>query len=207
MKSKFVILSILLLVIMLLVIMFMISNYTNYENVTFTDHDNGKCVLYDGEEYLIDTFFDIHGLRSAPLEEYVELGWYYSFPFGTKFHSYNVEKPDYIFSSECDNHIYLKKGFNFESGVFGIEDTSYSIIFSDALTKVDLEYERSNMNNGLTSFVMRSEDHPLLSVTFQLYCDNELWYAVHRGSDNTWDEVFFVSDELLGIFEEVGIIE
>ncbi len=174
------------------------SDYS--ENVELIEGDGGGVLLYQGAEYYASRLFC--GIMDHELNEKdIELGWYYSFPFSTRYYSDTREAPDYVFGVGGGQEVYLKQGYDYGSEVFVIEGTSDKIVFSEAMTGDSLEYNYFTQSQGEKGITMCSEKHPNLKIRASLFFDGSGW-CIGFGTD----EAYVISPSLLEILKENGFI-
>ncbi len=176
--------------------------YTIYENITFIERDNKQYVSYNGNEYYPSSLFEATEYYGAINENDVELGYYYSFPFSTKFYSDTRDTPLYIYSIGGDTSLYLKQGYDYKSEEFIVGDTSETIVFSEALIQSDIEYNSLQTIENSTELEMYLKDNPKLKISLTLFCENNVWHAGIRS-----DESYLVSDLFLNLLYESKIIQ
>ena len=115
--------------------------YTTYENVTFDERNGEQYVLYQGKEYYTTSLFKATEAYGQANENDVELGYYYSFPFSTKFYSDSSENPVFIYSNGGETNFYLRQDYDYKSDTYVVGDTSKTVVFAEVLTKSDCSYD------------------------------------------------------------------
>jgi len=71
------------------ILLCLFSSYTTYENITYIENGNEKYLLYQDNKYYETSIFTVTDNYGIENENDTELGWYYSFPFSTRFYSEN----------------------------------------------------------------------------------------------------------------------
>lgn len=190
------------LILLGLIVIGVVGNYTAHENVTFVHSDDGRYVLYQANEYYPAPFFTATKYLNTANEGDVELGWYYSFPFSTRFYSYTSENPVYIYALQSGKGVYLKQGYDYKSDAYRIEDTSRTIVLSEAVTGADVKHDYAMDGLGTIELNLYSESHPMLKLSVQLFSENNVWYAQLSKT-----EAYRISESFLDLLEETGVIE
>jgi hypothetical protein len=192
MMKKYIIVCIIPVALCLVVL----CSCTYSKNVTYIEPNDGKekCLIYQEVEYYAQPIFTANGADGKPNQGDVEIGMYYSFPFGTNYYSYTDKSPDYIYSIGSGKDVYLKQGFDYNSETFFVDKTSDTFVFSEALTETKLNiYYRSN------DVVLHSEKHPNLKINAQLVFDDNNGYLVFATN-----KAYLVSPSLLEILRKTG---
>ena len=178
-----------------------LSSYTDYENVTFIEHGEGGRVSYRGREYHASSVFVSSVVttdHSAANENDIKLGWYYSFPFTTYFYADTSENPTYIYSTGSAYGVYVNQDvYNNKSEVFVMDNTTDSIVLSDAIIGPCLEYDPSMPSDNTRTIDVYCEQYPHLKGTLTLLCYDQNWYVVLPS-----DEVYLASPQFLEIIRK-----
>lgn len=181
----------LLAVLVCITLLFLCSCSARYENVTFQEDDDKKCVLYAEEKYFAVSFFEATERHDKANETDIELGWYYSFPFSTRFYSYTSEKPFFIYSIGSDTDVYVRHDFDYRMETFVVDGTGLEIVFSDALTPSDdFVYDMTGGYSLRKNVTLCYKLHPSLRARLNLFYKDGAYYA--GGIEGT---LFKVSDE------------
>lgn len=188
-----------LIILLLSIMCTILCSCTYTENVTYikpNDDRENAYLIYQENEYYAEPIFSANGENGQPNQGDVEIGRFYSFPFGTDFYSYAFESPDYIYSTGFGKDVYLKQGFDYNSEVFLIDKISEPFVFSDVLTKAELKIQYD-----FYDIVLRSQKYPDLKIETQLHFDNDNWYFVCKS-----DVVYLISPSLVEALKENAVI-
>ena len=176
-------------------------SYTTYENVTFDERNGEQYVLYQGKEYYTTSLFTATEAYRQVNENDVELGYYYSFPFSTKFYSDSSENPVFIYSIGGDTDLYLRQDYDYKSDTYVVGDTSKTVVFAEALTKSDCSYDDLQNLGEPIELVMSLKNHPNMKLSLQLVEKNNIWYAIDANKES-----YVVSRAFLDLLYEIDII-
>ena len=172
--------------------------YTTYENVTFDERNGEQYVLYQGKEYYSTSLFKTY--RKAN-ENDVELGYYYSFPFTTKFYSDSSENPVFIYSNGGKTNFYLRQDYDYKSDTYVVGDTSKTVVFEEVLTKSDYSYDDLQNHGEPIKLVISLKNHPNMKLSLQLVEKNNIWYAIDANKES-----YVLSRAFLDLLYEIDII-
>ena len=172
--------------------------YTTYENVTFDERNGEQYVLYQGKEYYSTSLFKTY--RKAN-ENDVELGYYYSFPFTTKFYSDSSENPVFIYSNGGETNFYLRQDYDYKSDTYVVGDTSKTVVFEEVLTKSDYSYDDLQNHGEPIKLVISLKNHPNMKLSLQLVEKNNIWYAIDANKES-----YVVSRAFLDLLYEIDVI-
>ena len=190
------------LVLMCSITIVFLSSCTKYENVTFAQSDDRQYVLYQGNEYYATDFFlAASKYRQAANENDIELGWYYSFPFSTRFYSDTDKNPIYIYTIGGDNSFYLRQNYDYMSDSFVIENGSEAIILSETISGPALTQDALQSFDNFTEVEMCAKDHAELNFLLRLACENNDWYVILPT-----DEVYLASQTFEDMLREIKVI-
>ena len=190
------------LILLGVIVIGFVSTYTAHENVMFVDRDGGQSVLYQENEYYPAPFFTSTKYHNTANEGDVELGWYYSFPFSTRFYSYTSENPVYIYAIESVTGVYFEQGYDYKSDAYRIDNTSCTIVLSEAVTGAAVKHDYAMDGHGTIKLNLYSESYPNLKLSIQLFSENNAWYAQLSKT-----EAYQISESFLDLLEEMGVIE
>ena len=190
-------------IISVLIILYVITcltgcAYTTYENVTFDERNGEQYVLYQGKEYYSTSLFKTY--RKAN-ENDVELGYYYSFPFTTKFYSDSSGNPVFIYSNGGETNFYLRQDYDYKSDTYVVGDTSKTVIFAEVLTKSDCSYDDLQNYGEPIKLVISLKNHPNMKLSLQLVEKNNIWYAIDANKES-----YVVSQAFLDLLYEIDVI-
>ena len=172
------------------------SSCATGENITFTEN-NGE-LLYQGDKYYETSIFTATEYYGIKIENDIELGLYYSFPFSTRFYSDISENPVFIYTIGGDTSMYLKQDYDYSTDVFVVEKNGAEIVWKDIFIceKKDLS------SSELIRVHLHSKQYPRIRTYFDLtYVENQ-WYIFLPNSKNAW----IASDGFIDILFENGIL-
>lgn len=179
----------------------LLNSCTKYQNITFVENDKEQFLLYQGNEYYVTSLFTASEDYTIAHKNDVELGWYYSFPFSTRFYSDTDESPDYIYTIGGDTNVYLKQGFNYQIEEFVIDKTPNVFVFSEAIIEPSFEKSIFIQYDSLTEIVIHSEKHLNLKMLLRLFSQNNTWYLALPTN-----EIYIISPLFLNMLKENEII-
>ena len=179
-------------------ILFSFTSCTTYENITFIENNNEKCLLYQENIYFEASIFDATEYYGTPNENDIELGWYYSFPFGTRFYSNKSESPLFIYTIGGYDGFFLRQDYNYSTDIFVIENTTKEIVWKNIFAS---EQDYFYFSNPI-EVVMYSKQCPRIKTCLDLVCVDGQWYI----SLADFQGVFTISDEFIKALSENGII-
>lgn len=188
--------------IILCVILIGFAGCTYYENATFKECDNQLFILYQGNEYYKTSLFTTTEYYGIANESDVELGHYYSFPFSTKFYSDTLENPIYIYTVGGDTNFYLREGYDHTSDTYIVEKSSQTVVFSEVLTRSDLNEDSLQPLENSIELDMYLKNHPNVRLPLQLFSDNNNWYAITSNK-----EIYLISQSFLNLLDDADIIQ
>ena len=175
--------------------------YTTYENVTFDERNGEQYVLYQGKEYYTTSLFTATEAYGQVNENDVELGYYYSFPFSTKFYSDSSENPVFIYSIGGDTNLYLRQDYDYKSDTYVVGDTSKTVVFAEVLTKSDCSYDDLQNHGEPIKLVISLKNHSNMKLSLQLVRKNNIWYVIDANKES-----YVVSQSFLDFLYEIDII-
>ena len=175
--------------------------YTTYENVTFDKRNDEQYVLYQGNEYYKTSLFTATASYGQVNENDVELGYYYSFPFSTKFYSDTSKNPIFIYSIGGDTNLYLRQDYDYKSDTYVVGDTSKTVVFAEVLTKSDCSYDDLQNHGESIKLVISLKNHPNMKLSLQLVEKNNIWYAIDANKES-----YVVSQSFLDFLYEIDVI-
>ena len=178
-------------------ILFSFSSCTTYENITFIEKNNGKCLLYQENIYYEASFFIATEYSGIASENDIELGWYYSFPFSTRFYSDKSENPLFIYAIQSYDGFFLREDYNYLKDTFVIENTDAEIVWEDIFASEQDDFYFSNP----IEVVLYSKQCPRIKTSLDLVCVDGQWYLSLPDF-----RVWTVSNEFIKILSENGII-
>lgn len=174
------------------------SYCTTYEHITFIENNGEKHLLYQGNEYHETSIFTATKYYGIKNENDIELGWYYSFPFSTRFYSENLESPAFIYTIGSDTSVYLRQDYEYSTDTFVVEETGAEIVWKDIFSseKNDLHF-----SNPITVNLYLKQ-HPCIKTSLEIAFISEQWYVRFPDSKKVW----ILSDEFMQILSDNGII-
>jgi hypothetical protein len=184
------------------VILIVFTGCTYYENVTFKERDSQLFISYQENEYYKTSLFTTTEYYGIANESDVELGYYYSFPFSTKFYSDTLENPTYIYTVGGDTDFYLREGYDYMSDTYTVEKSSQTVVLSEVLTQSDLSEESLQPVGNSIELDMYLKNHPNVRLPLQLFSDNNNWYAITSNK-----EIYLVSQSFLSLLDDADIIQ
>lgn len=187
--------------LMICIMLFSLVSCTAYRNITFIERNDEKYLLYQGNEYYESSIFTTtegNVLTNEPNENDVELGWYYSFPFSTRFYSDKSENPLYIYTTGSDRNFYLRQDYDYFTDTFVIENTNIQIVWEDIF---GFEQSYFYFANPIR-VALHSKQCPRISAYFDLVSVGDQWYLSFIGSQTVWT----LSDQFIKILLQNGII-
>jgi hypothetical protein len=96
----------------------------------------------------------------------------------------------------------LKQGYDYKSDAYRIEDTSRTIVLSEAVTGGAVKHDYAMDGLGTIELNLYSESHPMLKLSIQLFSENNVWYAQLSKT-----EAYRISESFLDLLDETGVIE
>ncbi len=185
------------IILMISSILFSFSSCTTYENITFIEKNNGKCLLYQENIYYEAAIFTATEYYGIANENDIELGWYYSFPFSTRFYSDKSENPLFIYSLQSYDSFFLREDYNYLKDTFVIENTDVEIVWEDIFAS---EQDHFYFSNPI-EVVLYSKQCPRIKTSLDFVCVDGQWYLSLPDF-----RVWTISNEFIKILSENGII-
>lgn len=180
------------------IFLYFFSSCTSYENITFIENNGKKHLLYQGNEYYEVSIFSATEYYGIKNENDIELGWYYSFPFSTRFYSENSENPVFIYTIGGDTSMYLRQDYDYSTDAFVVEKTGTEIVWKDifSIEKNDLHFSNPITVN------LYSKQCPRIKISLEIAFIGAQWYVRFPNSQKVW----IPSDEFMQILSDDGII-
>ena len=169
-----------------------------YKNVTFVENNIEEYILYQSNEYYETSIFTATEYYGIENENDFELGWYYSFPFSTKFYSDNLENPVFIYTIGGDTNMYLRQDYEYFTDTFVIDGTDAEIVWQDIFCG---EKNSLDFFNQIT-VNLYSKQYPRIKTSIDLAFVDQQWYVRYSNSQ----KIFIPSEEFLKILSDNEII-
>ena len=186
------------MLLIILIFLLTFSSCETYENITFIERDGERCILYQGNEYYETSIFSATEYYAVANENDLELGYFYSFPFSTRFYSDKSDSPIYIYSIGSKTSFYLIEGYSYLTDTFVIANTSEELIWNDIfISKQSDDYFIPQYTINLYSKQCKR-----IQTSVEIAFIEDEWYLYLPGSNEIW----ITTDEFIAILADNGII-
>ena len=187
------------------ILLCLFSSYTTYENITYIENGNEKYLLYQDNKYYETSIFTVTDNYGIENENDTELGWYYSFPFSTRFYSENQESPVFIYTIGGDTSTYIGQNYEYHTDTFVVDETDTEIIWKDvfSIEKNDISIEKNDFHfsNSIT-VNLYSKQYPRIKTSLKIAFIDEQCYVYVPASQEIW----IPSNAFIEILSDNGII-
>lgn len=177
-----------------------------YKNVEYMRTEDDKhCLLYQDLLYYRNDqgFFSVcENTDEINGQLNIMLGWsgIQFFGYIDKYYSYTVDEPIYIYNSRI-NEMYLWEDYDYKSDIFVLEGTSSKIVFSNAITETEFDYNVLERYSNKIDIELYSEQCPQLRVPLTLFSHSGKWYVCTLTCN-----AYQVSNDFVDLLVQTGFI-